>query len=104
MTDFAKTMHDWRRMCKYYEHVDDGNPCDPCPLFGKCGAIFEMDEETDWEEYEDIIDKWAEEHPELRWIDILKQYGIVDKYESAISMEKLYQNIPDKLVLATKLN
>ena len=101
MTDFVQTMRNWYRMCKYYEHVDDGNPCDPCPLFGQCGAIFEMGE-TNWKEYEDIIDTWADEHPELRWIDILKQYGIVDKYESAISMEKLYQNIPDEL--AEKLN
>ena len=99
MTNFTKTIRNWRRMCKYYEHVDDGNPCDPCPLFGQCGAIFEMDEETNWEEYEDIIDTWADEHPELRWIDILKQYGID---ENAISIKKLYQNVPDEL--AAKLN
>lgn len=66
MTDFVRTMRDWRRMCEKYTTNDD-DCCVGCPVVDYhehgCGAIFEMDD-IDWARYEQAIDKWAEENPE----------------------------------------
>lgn len=65
--DFVQTMKDWRRMCKAYT-TDDDSCCYGCPVVDfhehGCGAIFEMDDGTDWERYEGQIREWAAEHPE----------------------------------------
>ena len=66
MADFVQTMKDWRRMCKAYT-TDDDSCCYGCPVVDfhehGCGAIFEMDDGTDWERYEGQIREWAAEHP-----------------------------------------
>lgn len=67
MADFVQTMKDWRRMCKTYTTNDD-SCCEGCPVVDYnehgCGAIFEMDDSTDWQRYEGAIAAWAAEHPE----------------------------------------
>lgn len=80
MTDFAQTMRDWQRMCSYYEKVNNQDPCEPCLLFGQCGAIFEMDTNIDWEKYADVIEGWAAENPEPvypTWIAWLMSEGVI---------------------------
>lgn len=65
--DFAQTMKDWRRMCNAYS-TDDDSCCEGCPVVDfrehGCGAIFEMEDSTDWQRYADAIRAWAAEHPE----------------------------------------
>lgn len=65
--DFVQTMKDWRRMCKAYT-TDDDSCCDGCPVVDLhehgCGAIFEMEDGTEWQRYADTIREWAAEHPE----------------------------------------
>lgn len=67
MAEFVQTMKDWRRMCKVYT-TDDESCCDGCPVADfrehGCGAIFEMEDSTDWQKYADTIMEWANEHPE----------------------------------------
>jgi hypothetical protein len=67
MSDFVQTMKDWRRMCKAFT-TDDDSCCYGCPVVDihehGCGAIFEMEDSTDWERYEGQIREWAAEHPE----------------------------------------
>ena len=67
MADFGQTMKDWRRMCKTYT-TDDESCCYGCPVADfrehGCGAIFEMEDSTDWERYEGAIREWAAENPE----------------------------------------
>ena len=64
--DFVQTMKDWRRMCNAYT-TDDESCCDGCPVADfrehGCGAIFEMEDSTDWQRYADAIRAWAAEHP-----------------------------------------
>lgn len=67
MADFVQTMKDWRRMCKAYS-TDDESCCEGCPVVDfhehGCGAIFEMEDVTDWQRYAETIAAWAAEHPE----------------------------------------
>ena len=66
MADYVQTMKDWRRMCKAYT-TDDDDCCKGCPVVDfhehGCGAIFEMEDGTDWQKYADTIMSWAAEHP-----------------------------------------
>ena len=74
---FQEVMRQWQRMCKAYT-TDDESCCDGCPVVDLqehgCGAIFEMDDRTDWQQYVDAITAWAAEHPEqvypsfLEWL------------------------------------
>ena len=67
MSEFVQTMKDWRRMCKAFT-TDDDSCCEGCPVVDLhehgCGAIFEMEDSTDWERYEGQIREWAAENPE----------------------------------------
>lgn len=67
MAEFVQTMKDWRRMCKAYT-TDDESCCEGCRVVDfhecGCGAIFEMNDSTDWQRYADAIAAWAAEHPE----------------------------------------
>ena len=107
MTDFVRTMKDWRRMCNKYTTNDD-DCCVGCPVVDYhkcgCGAIFEMDD-VDWERYEKAIDKWAEENPEPiypSWAIWLCEQGIativpsfLDKRQYDVSLNDIaYQPIP----------
>ena len=64
--DFVQVMKDWRRMCKAFT-TDDDSCCEGCPVVDfrehGCGAIFEMEDGTDWQRYSDTITAWAAEHP-----------------------------------------
>lgn len=85
--DFVQTMKDWRRMCKTFTTDDDKSCCEGCPIMALeidehgCDAIFsEWADKADWEEVEDVIETWAEEHSEPvypRWIDWLANVGLI---------------------------
>ena len=78
MTNFAQTMHDWQRMCKYYDKLYNTECCNNCRL-ENCGAIWEMDDTTNWEDYERVISIWASEHKEPiypSWREYLKKMGL----------------------------
>ena len=62
--DFTTIMKQWRRMCDWSEDMHGEECCDFCPVKGKCGAIYEVDNATDWSECEQIIIEWAQSHPE----------------------------------------
>lgn len=81
MTNFAQTMHDWQRMCKDFAKNYHEDCCRICPI-QNCGAIWEMDDATDWEKIEKIINTWAAEHPEPiypSWREYLKKMGLIDE-------------------------
>ena len=78
MTNFAQTMHDWQRMCKYFDEHYHEDCCHICPI-QNCGAIWEMDDTTNWKEIEEIINVWAAEHKEPiypSWREYLKKMGL----------------------------
>ena len=79
MTNFAQTMHDWQRMCKYFDELYKEDSCHFCPI-KRCGSIWEMSDITNWEEFEEIINTWAAEHPEPKyptWREYLKKMGLI---------------------------
>lgn len=79
MTNFAQTMHDWQRMCKYFDEHYHEDCCHICPI-KSCGAIWEMANITNWEEFEEIINTWAAEHPEPKyptWREYLTKIGLI---------------------------
>ena len=89
IVDFVQIMKDWRRMCKAYS-TDDDSCCEGCPVVDfrehGCGAIFEMEDSTDWQRYADAIMAWAAENPEPvypTWVEWLLSKGIlIDKSSS----------------------
>ena len=84
MTDFAQTMHNWKRMCEYFEKQYEQDCCDYCPLTG-CGAIWEMDKEN-WEDFEKKINTWAAENPEPKyptWREFIKEMGLTNERKVA---------------------
>jgi len=99
MTNFAQTMHDWQRMCKYFDEHYHEDCCNICPI-QSCGAIWDMDDTTNWEEIEEIISTWAAEHPEPKyptWREYLKKIGVV--IERNISYP---ENSPEGLYIVGK--
>ena len=85
MAEFVQTMKDWRRMCKAYT-TDDESCCHGCPVVDfhehGCGAIFEMEDGTDWQRYADAIMAWAAEHQEPvyeTWFEYLLRIGVIPK-------------------------
>lgn len=54
MTNFAQTMRNWQRMCKYLDEHYEDESCRIC-LIHNCDAIWEMDEATDWGKIEEIV-------------------------------------------------
>ena len=90
MADFVQTMKDWRRMCKAYT-TDNDSCCEGCPVVDfhehGCGAIFEMEDSTDWKRYADTIKAWAAEHPEPvypTWVEWLVDSGVFPQKMSTI--------------------
>lgn len=81
MTNFTQTMHDWQRMCKYFDEHYHEDCCHICPI-QNCGAIWEMANITNWEEFEEIISTWAAEHPEPKyptWREYLTKNGLINE-------------------------
>lgn len=118
MTNFAQTMHDWQRMCKYFDEHYHEDCCHICPI-QNCGAIWEMEDTTDWGEIEEIINTWAAEHKEPiypSWREYLKKMGLTTsknvyfsdengagiKHEDGLT-EKANQPIPAKIATALGL-
>ena len=61
--------------------------CEHCPLDGhECGAIFEMPEDANFEEIEQIVTSWAKEHPEpprTTWLEYFQKHGLLSNdYEN----------------------
>lgn len=82
--DFVQTMKDWKRMCNAMEQEDEYTACDKCDLrdFG-CPANYEKEcDSADWKHIENVIAKWAAEHPESlypTWGEWLEKQGVVKK-------------------------
>ena len=100
MSDFVQTMMDWRRMCKAYT-TDDKSCCYGCPVADfrehGCGAIFEMEDSTDWERYEGAIREWAAEHPwpvYPTWYEYFRSIGMGSATGSYIADWILTTHIP----------
>lgn len=117
ITSFAQIMHDWQRMCKYFDEHYHEDCCHICPI-QNCGAIWEMEDTTDWGEIEEIVNTWSAEHPEPKypsWREYLKKIGLIDEQHiqfqeyspnnvyykteknAAILNEKANQPIPAKI-------
>lgn len=101
MTNFTQIMHNWQRMCAYYDKFYQEDSCHFCPI-KKCDSIWEMRDVTNWKEYEEIISTWAAEHPEPKyptWREYLKKIGVV--IERNIDY---FENGPKELSIVTKHN
>lgn len=101
MVNFAQTMHDWQRMCKYYDEHYNENCCEECPLEG-CGAIWEMDYIKDWEDFAAKIENWAKKHPEPvypTWREYLKKMGLIKERNC-----EYYERCPDGINVKTEKN
>ena len=85
--DFAKIMHDWRRMC--YKHscsrdklMARGLPTCPVAIYctGQCD-----EDPLDWTEeatmlFADVVNNWARANPEqkpITWGELLKELGVM---------------------------
>lgn len=81
MSDFAKTMRDWQRLCDSMDKKYDVHSCANCPLYEfACGGVFEMPENTDWRLLQEKVDAWAADNPEPQyptWAEWLKEQDIL---------------------------
>lgn len=81
MSEFEKTMRDWRRLCDFMTKKYDCHSCVNCPLYGfACSGVFEMPENTDWRLLREKVDAWAAENPEPQyptWAEWLKEQDII---------------------------
>lgn len=118
MTNFAQTMHNWQRMCKYFDEHYHEDCCHICPIHN-CDAIWAMDEATDWGKIEEIVNTWAAEHPEPKyptWREYLKKIGLTtpksvyfsDENGAGVKLEdglteKANQPIPTEIAAALEL-
>ena len=81
MSDFVKTMKDWRRMCVARSKLRGDQACYGCRLedFG-CLAIYEDKDDKDYSIVEREVSAWAAEHPEPiypTWGDWLIKQGVL---------------------------
>jgi len=118
MTNFAQTMRNWQRMCKYLDERYEEESCRIC-LIHNCDAIWGMDEATDWGKIEEIVNTWAAEHPEPKyptWREYLKKMGLTtpksvyfsDENDTGLKVEdilteKANQPIPPEIATALGL-
>lgn len=69
--EFKEFCKKYMRMCKSYEN------CEGCPRDGKGCLEFDMDLDA-FEELENDVERWAEEHPQkTRLQDLLEKYPSV---------------------------
>jgi len=67
MYEFQGVMRQWRRMCK----AQNGHGgCGSCPLGFYCGFNPDVRTDTDIRMLEELIVKWADEHPEPVHADV----------------------------------
>lgn len=106
MTNFTQTMRDWQRMCKYFERHYNYACCEHCPL-ESCGAVWEMDDTINWEDFEKKISTWTAEHPEpiySSWREYLKEKGLItstkvyfsDEYGAGFKLEDCLNENADR--------
>lgn len=104
ITSFAQIMHDWQRMCKYFDEHYSEDCCHICPI-QNCGAIWEMDDATDWGEIEKIVNTWAAKYPEPiypTWCEYLKEKGLIAPKniyfsdENGVEIKKLEDGLTEK--------
>ena len=61
---FSDIMHEWKRMCDVMNEKYNDKCCEYCPLHDlNCGAIWEVDENADWNLIEKRITQWSHENP-----------------------------------------
>ena len=78
MAEFVQRMKDWQRMCGTMQ--GGIRKCDNCPLF-KVLCQYKPNEKVDFAWAEQIIEKWAAEHPEPvypTWGEWLESFGVVE--------------------------
>lgn len=118
MTNFTQTMHNWQRMCNYFDKHYNEDCCHICPI-QNCGAIWEMEDTTDWKKIEEIVNTWSAEHKEPiypSWREYLKKMGLTtsknvyfsDEYSAEVKLEdrlteKADQPIPAEIATALGL-
>ncbi len=65
MAEFREVMKHWHRMCETMDKIHGVNCCDNCDLRKfNCVAIWEMNEDTNYDIISNVVLKWAAEHPE----------------------------------------
>jgi hypothetical protein len=94
VSDFVKTMRNWKRMCNAFVKQYDNDCCKYCRLdhLKSCGAIWEIEEGT-YGNIAETVDAWAAENPEpvyptfREWlIDI----GVIsDMYTHSVIADKI---------------
>ena len=97
MSDFTQTMKEWTRMCR--SHNDEPDPCELCKLGHNgelCMAVFEAADvgEPDYAHIENVVARWAEEHPEPQyptWLEWLESIGVME--DATPTMESLTRNL-----------
>lgn len=82
VSEFVKTMRDWRRMCNAFVKQYDNDCCKYCPLdhYKSCGAIWEIEEDTH-SNIAETVDAWAEENPGPQyptWAEWLMSIGVIN--------------------------
>lgn len=80
MSDFVKTMRNWRRMCNAFVKQYNNDCCKYCPLdhLKSCGTIWEIENGT-YGDLEEAVEAWAAEHPEPvypTWAEWLEEMGL----------------------------
>lgn len=81
MSEFEKTMRNWRRMCNAFVKQYDNDCCKYCPLdhLKSCGAIWEIEDGT-YDNIEETVEAWAAKNPEPQyptWAEWLMSIGVI---------------------------
>ena len=81
MSDFVKTMRDWRRMCNAFVKQYNNDCCKYCRLdhLKSCGAIWEIEKGT-YGNIDETVEAWAAENPEPQyptWLQWLTEQGVI---------------------------
>ena len=92
MAEFSEIMRQLKRMCDYNAKRHSDDICSFCPF--DCGAITNAN--TNWNEFAEVIEKWAAEHPEPQyptWAELLYQDFLIwcqEKYPGRAKDEKAW--------------
>lgn len=108
MAEFQDVMRQWKRMCMEMGKEDEYTACDKCELrsFG-CPAIYEQEcNGADWSHVENVVTKWAAEHPEPVYPSIakyLEQFGITIRRDGSLEADFFKANEPMSADMAKML-